>query len=390
MRRLSARHQVYVARIGYFLCGFAVACWAPLIPIIQDHLSLSTEAISLLVLSFGIGSVSGMFLSGILLQVIGFKATYAISCFTTAASICLLALMPSYEIVFASLIVFGVSIGCLEVVINVFAAYIEKKYRIMMMSILFGYYSMGEVVGALMMMFLLTLQVSPSMAILSLISIIYVASAYYIPVIISIKSEDKKENKTFVKPVQPVISLALIIAFTYTVGGAILDWSGLYVTKEAGVPLNFASYGYCIVAGCMLLCRLFSKAIIRVLGTFNFAFYGALLMVASLFLMVLIPNLYVITLCFFAIGIGMSNISPLVTSATGAQTAMPLVPAISFLSICGYTGLLLGPAILGSIASYISLSGIFYFLSGLTALSALLIYTRKRELEAIDPRYEGK
>ena len=213
MRRLSARHQVYVTRIGYFLCGFAVACWAPLIPIIQDHLELSTEAISLLVLSFGIGSVSGMIISGFLLQWIGFKLTYAISCFTTAASICLLALMPNYEIVFGALIVFGISIGCLEVVINVFAAYIEKKYRIMMMSVLFGYYSMGEVVGALMMMFLLTLNVAPSMAILSLISIIYVASAYYIPVIISIKSADKKENKTFVRPVQPVISLALIIAF---------------------------------------------------------------------------------------------------------------------------------------------------------------------------------
>ncbi len=527
MRRLSARHQVYVTRIGYFLCGFAVACWAPLIPIIQDHLSLSTEAISLLVLSFGIGSVSGMIISGFLLQWIGFKLTYAISCFTTAASICLLALMPNYEIVFGALIVFGISIGCLEVVINVkltyaiscfttaasicllalmpnyeivfgalivfgisigclevvinvFAAYIEKKYRIMMMSVLFGYYSMGEVVGALMMMFLLTLNVAPSMAILSLISIIYVASAYYIPVIISIKSADKKENKTFVRPVQPVISLALIIAFTYMVGGAILDWSGLYVTKDAGVPLNFASYGYCIVAACMLLCRLFSKSLIKLLGTFNCAFFGALMMIVALFIMVasygycivaacmllcrlfskslikllgtfncaffgalmmivalfimvLIPNIYIITLCFFAIGIGMSNISPLTTSATGAQKNMPLVPAISFLSICGYTGLLLGPALLGIgigmsnisplttsatgaqknmplvpaisflsicgytglllgpallgfIATHINLSGIFYFLSGLTAISALLIYSCKPQFKAIDPR----
>lgn len=386
MRRLSARHQVYVTRIGYFLCGFAVACWAPLIPIIQDHLSLSTEAISLLVLSFGIGSVSGMIISGFLLQWIGFKLTYAISCFTTAASICLLALMPNYEIVFGALIVFGISIGCLEVVINVFAAYIEKKYRIMMMSVLFGYYSMGEVVGALMMMFLLTLNVAPSMAILSLISIIYVASAYYIPVIISIKSADKKENKTFVRPVQPVISLALIIAFTYMVGGAILDWSGLYVTKDAGVPLNFASYGYCIVAACMLLCRLFSKSLIKLLGTFNCAFFGALMMIVALFIMVLIPNIYIITLCFFAIGIGMSNISPLTTSATGAQKNMPLVPAISFLSICGYTGLLLGPALLGFIATHINLSGIFYFLSGLTAISALLIYSCKPQFKGIDPR----
>ena len=89
-RKMSARHQVYVARIGYFLCGFAVACWAPLIPIIKDTLGLSTEAISILVLSFGIGSVSGMVLAGFLLPWVGFKLTYAISTFTTAASICLL------------------------------------------------------------------------------------------------------------------------------------------------------------------------------------------------------------------------------------------------------------------------------------------------------------
>ena len=155
---------------------------------------------------------------------------------------------------------------------------------------------------------------------------------------------------------------------------------------EAGIPLNYATLGYGIVSACMLVLRIWSRPIINVIGTFNFAFFGALIMIAGLVAMVLFPNIIVIIISFFAIGIGMSNISPLVTSATGKQDKMPLVPAISFLSVCGYTGLLLGPAALGGIASFISLGGIFLFLAALTAVSAVLIYTVRRELNAIDPR----
>lgn len=97
-------------------------------------------------------------------------------------------------------------------------------------------------------------------------------------------------------------------------------------------------------------------------------------------------NLVFMTASFFAIGIGMSNISPLATSAAGKQDKMPLVPAIAFISICGYTGLLLGPAVLGLIASTWSLAAIFVFLSLLTAVSSGLIYTRRSEFAAIDPR----
>ena len=115
MRHESARHQVYVARIGYFLCGYAVACWAPLIPIVQSSLQLSTEAISVLVLSFGIGSVSGMLLTNLVLTRISFKLTYAISCATTALAISLVALTPGYFVIMGAVILFGVSIGALEV-----------------------------------------------------------------------------------------------------------------------------------------------------------------------------------------------------------------------------------------------------------------------------------
>ena len=392
--RESARHQVYVARIGYFLCGCAVACWAPLIPIIQSTLALKTEEISFLVLSFGLGSVSGMLLTNLVLTRIGFKLTYAISCATTALSISLIALTPSYFVIMGAVILFGISVGALEVAVNVFAAYIERRYRLMLMSVLFAYYSMGEVGGAVLMIVLLTLQVSPAVSIVTCMGLLYVWSAYYIPQIIAIEDARpvpaetvmRKRKHGFAKPCEPVISLALITAFTYVVGGATLDWSGLYVTEHTDLPRSFATFGYCIVCICMLTLRLLAPKILHVIGPFKFAFGGALLMVVGLLGVVISDSLIIMTASFFAIGIGMSNISPLATSAVGKQDKMPLVPAIAFISICGYTGLLLGPACLGFIASTWSLGAIFVFLSLLTAVSATLLWRRRAELNAIDPR----
>lgn len=376
-----ARHQVYIARIGYFLCGFAVACWSPLIPMLKDNLQLSSLEISQMVLSFGIGSVSGMFVSGLVLPHLGMKWTYAISSTTTALAICLIAWMPSFEVCFTAVILFGVSVGCLEVSINVFAAYIEKKYRLMIMSILFAYYSLGEVLGALLMMLLLTLNLPPSLSIMLLMAIIYLASTYYIPMICSIKSVDKHENRSFAIPRQPVLSLALIVAFTYVVGGAVLDWTGLYVTKEAGLPLNLASYGYFVVSLCMLIFRLCSRPIILRLGPVTCCTGGAILMICGLLSLVAFPNIYTLTLSFIAIGVGMSNISPLATSAAGQQKVMPLVSAISLVSIFGYTGLLLGPACLGGLYTLFNLKAIFIALGGLTTLSLILMLLNRNALK---------
>lgn len=382
-----ARHQVYIARIGYFLCGFAVACWSPLIPLVKAHLQLSNLEISQMVLSFGIGSVSGMFVSGLVLPHLGMKLVYALSSTTTALSICLIAWMPSFEVCFAAVILFGVSVGCLEVSINVFAAYIEKKYRLMLMSILFAYYSMGEVLGALLMMLLLTLTLPPSLSIILLMTMIYLASSYYVPMICSIKSSNKQENRSFAIPRQPVMSLALIVAFTYVVGGAVLDWTGLYVTQEVALPLNLASYGYCIVSICMLACRLTARPIINYLGPITCCVGGAILMIAGLLSLVAFPNIYMATLSFIAIGVGMSNISPLATSAAGQQKVMPLVSAISLVSICGYTGLLLGPACLGMLYTLFDIKTIFLCLGGLTLCSLILMSLNRPALNLASTKH---
>ena len=72
-RRITPRHHIRVARIGYFLAGFSIACWAPLIPYVQVILNLSTADVTKLVFCMGAGSICGMILAGFLTQKVGSK-----------------------------------------------------------------------------------------------------------------------------------------------------------------------------------------------------------------------------------------------------------------------------------------------------------------------------
>ena len=102
-RRITPRHHIRVARIGYFLAGFSIACWAPLIPYVQVILNLSTADVTKLVFCMGAGSICGMILAGFLTQKVGSKITYALSSLGTSLTLVILSFIPSFHIVFITI-----------------------------------------------------------------------------------------------------------------------------------------------------------------------------------------------------------------------------------------------------------------------------------------------
>lgn len=371
-KKVLIRHKILACYLGYFLSGFSVACWAPLIPYVQQTLALDHLDVAKLVLCFGIGSVTGMIVAGIATAKIGSKLTIAISSFFTSAAIFVLAFIINYEIEVIALIIFGISVGCLEVAVSVYGAYLERTLKLRIMTPLHAAYSLGEVCGAFLVILLLTLHFSPTFAITSLITILYLISIFYIKVIGRITQKGGKV-KSFAFPKSPVIEISIIVAFTFIVGGAVIDWSGLFMVEVGKIDIKYASLGYMLVSCAMLTGRLYGRKIVRLLGPLWTPLLGTFLMASALILIVLYPYLYVILPCFVIIGLGMSNVSPLCISATSKQNAMPLVPAVTTVSIAGYTGLLCAPAIFGVIAETFSLSAIFATLAITTCLSFLLI-----------------
>ena len=74
---------------------------------------------------------------------------------------------------------------------------------------------------------------------------------------------------------------------------------------------------------------------------------------------------------FLLIGLGASNIVPVLFRKAGAQTVMPPALAISAMTTTGYVGILAGPAAIGFVAKAVGLHNAFWMLAALLGLLPL-------------------
>lgn len=105
-------------RIAFFIGGFAVSAWAPLIPFAKRRLALDDAQLGLMLLCLGVGSVMMMPLAGGLAARFGCRR--AILAAGAVIVLCMPALMlaPSIPVLAVTLAVFGASVGVLDVVMN--------------------------------------------------------------------------------------------------------------------------------------------------------------------------------------------------------------------------------------------------------------------------------
>ena len=113
--------ELWAARIGFFAGGFTVASWAPLIPFVQAQLLLEPYVLGFLLLGLGVGSFVGMPLAGRLTQRIGARNAILLSGLASCLLLVVLSLVPGFYIECAALLAYGVTLGCLEVSVNIYA-----------------------------------------------------------------------------------------------------------------------------------------------------------------------------------------------------------------------------------------------------------------------------
>jgi hypothetical protein len=74
---------------------------------------------------------------------------------------------------------------------------------------------------------------------------------------------------------------------------------------------------------------------------------------------------------FLLIGLGASNIVPVLFRSAGCQTVMPVGLAVAALTTIGYAGILAGPAGIGFISHAVGLQTAFWLLAALMGLLPL-------------------
>lgn len=141
--------------------------------------------------------------------------------------------------------------------------------------------------------------------------------------------------------------------------GSMLDWSALFLTTLRGVEHSQAGLGYALFSIAMTIGRLNGDRVVNALGRYKMLLIGSLCAAVGLALAVVCDSAAIALLGFMLVGLGASNVVPILFSAAGNQHDMPANLAIASVTTLGYAGILAGPALIGFIAQVSSLTVAF-------------------------------
>lgn len=372
----GARERI-ATRIAFFIGGFAISAWAPLIPFAKRKLALDDGQLGLMLLCLGVGSVLMMPLAGGLAARFGCRrmilAAGAVICLCMPA----LMLAPSIPVLALVLAVFGASMGVLDVVMNVQAVIVERASGRAMMSGFHGMYSVGGIAGAGGVAGALALGAPSLLAIggMAVVAALLLAGARRG----LLEEGGDADQPAFVLPRGRVLLVGAVCFAMFLSEGAVLDWSAVFLTSVRNADPATAGFGYVAFAVTMTVGRLTGDRIVQALGAFRVVVCGALIAAAGFTLAILVPSSLAGLAGFALVGAGAANVVPVMFSAAGRQRSMPTHLAVAAVTTMGYAGVLLGPAALGFIAKLTSLAAALGLLVVLLVAVALVARVATRD-----------
>src|SRR5207302_2277440 len=138
----------------------------------------------------------------------------------------------------------------------------------------------------------------------------------------------------FVMPHAIVLLLAALAAITFLVEGAMLDWGALLLVGAGLVREAQGGLGYMLFSIAMTAGRLGGDAVVARVGDRATLVFGSLLAIAG-FAVLLVATVAAVAMAgFVLIGLGASNLVPVLFRRAGAQKAMPAALAIACWSAC--------------------------------------------------------
>ncbi|EHL98636.1 transporter, major facilitator family protein [Acetobacteraceae bacterium AT-5844] len=330
-----------------------MAAWAPLVPFAKARAGLDDGTLGVLLLALGAGSMVAMPLAGALASRMGCRPVLLLSFVVASLMLPALATLSSPLLLALALLVFGASIGSADCVMNMQAVIVERDSGRPMMSGFHGLYSLGGIVGAGGVSLLLWAGATPLVATLAAVGLLLAATAYASPHFL--RHASRGDGPAFAMPHGTVLFIGVLCFILFLTEGSVLDWSAVFLTAERGMDPAHGGLGYAAFSATMTAGRLTGDAVVRRLGGIPVIMGGALCAAAGLGLATLVPSGAVALLGYALVGLGCSNIVPVLFTATGRQTAMPEHIAIPAVTTLGYAGILAGPAGIGLLAHATSL-----------------------------------
>ncbi len=386
----TTKHPLTANRTAFLVIGCLEAAWAPLVPYVKSAFSLSEEKLGLLMLCSGLGSIIALPLSGWMCMRFGAKPVVYFSSFLMALALLAISLMTNVWLTAAMLMIFGACTITIDVAANINGVAIEHQTGRHLMSGFHGGYSLGTLIGAGVMSVLFSLGVVPKWAVAITMGLIMIALLVGCRGLLKKNEIQKANSPTEAKPtgkkrfsIPPMVLVIGFLCFImYASEGAVMGWSAIFVSENRGVDISSAGFFYTAFAVTMTLMRFLGDKIVDRLGQRRVVVLGALSVALGFLIIIIIPNIVTTAIGFALVGLGAANIVPQFISFASGIKGMAVQNIISLINALGYSGILLGPVLIGFVANHYGLhtsfAGIAVFALVVAVVSAAAMKNRNQ------------
>lgn len=354
----------------FFVNGFAFASWVPHIPAVQARLEIGADVLGLALLAVALGGLVAMPVTGGVLARWGSKRVTLVSSGLFCVLVALPVAAPSLALLALSLLAFGAANGAMDVAMNAHGVALERRLGRPVLSSLHALFSIGGLVGASGSVLALASGSTPAAHMIGAAALglllVGLASRRLDP----FPAESAGSGRSFVLPRGPLLVLGGMGFLVLLAEGAIADWSAVYLRSALAMDPELVGVGFAAFSMAMAAGRLSGDFLVGRWGPVAVVRAGGLLAAGGLGAALLLHDPVAGIVGFGCVGLGLSNIVPVLFSAAGRTPGIPSGTAIASMSTAGYGGFLAGPPLVGLLADRAGLPVALAFVVGFIGLVA--------------------
>lgn len=341
--------------VAFAVNGLAFASFVSRTPSIGESLGLSTAQLGLLLLCLSGGSITGLPLSGPLVQRFGPGRTVLLGAAVETLGLASLAfglLTGSVLPAAVGLAVVGLGTGVWDVAMNVGGAAVEQRLGRPLMPRLHAAFSVGTMVGAALGAAAAATGLPLAAQLVGVVVLIPVVMLLAVPRFLpGVPPEERAAGGSVLdawrEPRTLVIGL-LVLAFAFTEGSA-NDWIAYALSEGYGAGETVGAVAFGVFVTAMTAGRTFGGTLLERYGRVLVLRVAAGFALAGLLLVILGGSVPVAMVGALLWGVGASLGFPVGMSAAADDPARAAA-RVSVVSSVGYTAFLAGPPLIGLLA----------------------------------------
>ena len=343
------------------------------IPIIYEKLNLSETGWGFFLLIFGSTQIfTGQICSRLFTPKFGTKLMMLLGILILSISFLIIIFVTNYLIFLIIASLFGISLGLIMPSTNSHLTLIEEQTKEILQPIFWAFMSLGAVIGAFLSIYLLSL----NFAITSSFPIIFIIGLIVAYIVFSLGLPINKDYfgkaEKFTLPDKKVLIFGLILFLEFGTVGIIMEWSPLWMTQDLNSPLYLGALILISFHLGEIPSRLFGANLINYFGEVKIGFHLVLIGCFCLLLSLLTMDYYLIALGAFLFGFATGNTNPIVIRQAIKSTSENIPTTIANLMTLAFSGLMIGPGLVGVSAKYLGMTFNMYMLPIIWALCAFI------------------